>query len=101
MGYFEKIYSTRLKVPSYISSAAFGSLCPQDRMISSSRSTLYRFFILYGSLYAGFGVQSPYLPILLEYRHLRPQTIGLTLAAGMAMRLMAAHSPAGGSFGCS
>jgi MFS family permease len=63
--------------------------------LSSSRSILYRFFILYGSLYAGFGVQSPYLPILLENHHLRPETIGLALAAGMAMRLMAAQAVAG------
>jgi len=55
---------------------------------------LYRFFILYGSLYAGFGVQSPYLPILLDNHHLRPETIGLALAAGMAMRLMAAQAVA-------
>ena len=32
--------------------------------LSSSRSMLYRFFILYGSLYAGFGVQSPYLSLV-------------------------------------
>src|SRR6267378_2224006 len=81
-------------VPSYISSAAFASLCWRDRMISSSRSMLYRFLILYGLLYAGFGVQSPYLPILLDNRHLRPETIGLALAAGMAMRLMAAQAVA-------
>jgi MFS transporter, PPP family, 3-phenylpropionic acid transporter len=62
--------------------------------LSSSRSMLYRFFILYGSLYAGFGVQSPYLPILLDNHHLRPETIGLALAAGMAMRLMAAQAVA-------
>src|ERR1700751_2887407 len=62
--------------------------------LSSSRSILFRFLILYGSLYAGFGVQSPYLPILLENHHLRPETIGLALAAGMAMRLMAAQAGA-------
>jgi len=55
---------------------------------------LYRFLILYGLLYAGFGVQSPYLPILLDNRHLRPETIALALAAGMAMRLMAAQAVA-------
>src|SRR3984957_1669868 len=81
-------------VPSYISSAAFASLCQRDRMISSSRSMLCRFLILYGSLYAGFGVQSPYLPILLDNRHLRPETIALALAAGTAMRLMAAQAVA-------
>src|ERR1700738_3359160 len=63
-------------------------------MISSSRSMLYRFFILYGSLYGGFGVPAPYLPILLDNHHLRPETIGLALAAGMAMRLMAAQAVA-------
>jgi len=81
-------------VPSYISYAAFASLCQRDRMISSSRSMLYRFLILYGLLYAGFGVQSPYLPILLDNRHLRPETIALALAAGTAMRLMAAQAVA-------
>src|ERR1700738_4711446 len=55
---------------------------------------LYRFLILYGLLYAGFGVQSPYLPILLDNRHLRPETIALALAAGTAMRLMAAQAVA-------
>ena len=55
---------------------------------------LYRFLVLYGSLYAGFGVQSPYLPILLDNRHLRPETIALALTAGTAMRLMAAQAVA-------
>src|SRR6516164_9089270 len=41
-----------------------------------------------------FSVQSPYLPILLDNHHLRPETIGLALAAGMAMRLMAAQAVA-------
>ena len=63
-------------------------------MISSSRSTLYRFLSLYAALYAGFGVQSPYLPILLDNRHLSPETIALALAAGMAMRLTAAPAVA-------
>src|ERR1700751_3777811 len=63
-------------------------------MISSSRSTLYRFLSLYAALYAGFGVQSPYLPILLDNRHLGPETIALALAAGTAMRLTAAPAVA-------
>ena len=63
-------------------------------MISSSRSTLYRFLSLYAALYAGFGVQSPYLPILLDNRHLSPETIALALAAGTAMRLTAAPAVA-------
>jgi PPP family 3-phenylpropionic acid transporter len=63
-------------------------------MISSSRSTLYRFLSLYAALYAGFGVQSPYLPILLDNRHLSPGMIALALAAGTAMRLTAAPAVA-------
>src|SRR5487761_964551 len=31
-------------------------------------AALPRFLLLYGALYAGFGVQSPYLPALLERR---------------------------------
>src|ERR1700694_1981786 len=81
-------------VPSYISSAAFASLCQRDRMVSSSRSMLYRFLILYGLLYAVFGVQSPYLPILLATLHVRPETMALPLAAGTAIRLMAAQAVA-------
>jgi PPP family 3-phenylpropionic acid transporter len=63
-------------------------------MNSSSRSALYRFLSLYAALYAGFGVQSPYLPILLDYRDLSPETIALALAAGTAMRLTAAPAVA-------
>src|SRR5947207_7924973 len=74
--------------------AAFASVAPRDRMVSSPRSTLYRFLSLYAALYAGFGVQSPYLPILLDNRHLSPETIALALAAGTAMRLMAAPAVA-------
>jgi len=50
---------------------------------------LPRFLLLYGVLYAGFGVQSPYLPALLQGRGLRPEAIGLVLAAGTAVRLAA------------
>jgi PPP family 3-phenylpropionic acid transporter len=57
---------------------------------------LPRFLLLYGVLYAGFGVQSPYLPALLQGRGLRPEAIGLVLAAGTAMRLAA--GPAAGRF---
>ena len=54
-----------------------------------SRPALSRFLILYAALYAGFGVQSPYLPSLLESRDLRPEAIALVLAAGSAVRLVA------------
>ena len=57
-------------------------------------SALCRFLILYGVLYAGFGVQSPYLPTLLGNRGLGPEAIALVLAASTAVRLAA--GPAAG-----
>lgn len=48
-----------------------------------------RFLFLFGTLYAAFGVQSPYLPSLLQSRNLLPQAIALVLAAGTAVRLLA------------
>ena len=50
---------------------------------------LWRFLCLYGALYAGFGVLSPYLPTLLESRNLGPEAIALVLGAGTAIRLIA------------
>jgi PPP family 3-phenylpropionic acid transporter len=41
-----------------------------------------RLLVLFGTLYAAFGVQSPYLPSLLQSRDLLPPTIALVLAAG-------------------
>ena len=63
-------------------------------MTAFSRPALSRFLILYAALYAGFGVQSPYLPSFLESRDLRPEAIALVLAAGSAVRLVA--GPAAG-----
>jgi MFS transporter, PPP family, 3-phenylpropionic acid transporter len=63
-------------------------------MTAFSRAALSRFLILYAALYAGFGVQSPYLPSLLEGRELRPEAIALVLAASTAVRL--ASGPAAG-----
>ena len=63
-------------------------------MTAFSRPALSRFLILYAALYAGFGVQSPYLQSLLESRDLRPEAIALVLAAGSAVRLVA--GPAAG-----
>ena len=53
------------------------------------RSPLARFLALYGTLYAAFGVQSPYLPSLLDSHGLPPEAIALVLAAGTAIRLAA------------
>jgi PPP family 3-phenylpropionic acid transporter len=58
------------------------------------RSPLARFLALYGTLYAAFGVQSPYLPSLLDSHGLPSEAIALVLAAGTAMRLVA--GPAAG-----
>jgi PPP family 3-phenylpropionic acid transporter len=55
----------------------------------NAHPALFRFLILYAALYAGFGVQSPYLPSLLSERGLAPASIGLLLAAGGAVRLLA------------
>jgi PPP family 3-phenylpropionic acid transporter len=52
-------------------------------------NSLLRFLLLFGGLYAGFGVLSPYLPSLLQGRHLTPQAIAAVLAAGTAIRLIA------------
>ena len=58
------------------------------------RAALPRFLLLYAALYAAFGVGSPFLPALLAGRGLGPQAIGLVLAAGRAVRLLA--GPAAG-----
>ena len=55
---------------------------------------LARFVLFYGVLYAAFGVQSPYLPSLLQSRDLTAPAIALVLAAGTAIRLFA--GPAAG-----
>lgn len=57
-------------------------------MAQASRA-LPRFLALYGALYAAYGVHSPYLPTFLESRGLRPEAIGMLLAAGIAVRLIA------------
>jgi PPP family 3-phenylpropionic acid transporter len=44
---------------------------------------------VHGALYAAFGVQSPYLPSLLDSHGLPPEAIALVLAAGTAIRLAA------------
>jgi MFS transporter, PPP family, 3-phenylpropionic acid transporter len=47
-----------------------------------------RFLLLYGTLFAAFGVASPFLPALLHERGLGPSEIGAVLAAGTAVRLI-------------
>jgi MFS transporter, PPP family, 3-phenylpropionic acid transporter len=58
-------------------------------MAAFPHAGLSRFLVLYAALYAGFGVQSPFLPSLLDSYSLRPEAIALVLAAGTAVRLAA------------
>ncbi|WP_428375138.1 MFS transporter [Lichenicoccus sp.] len=53
-----------------------------------------RFLVLYAVLFAAFGVASPFLPGLLQQDGLAPSAIGVVLAGGTAIRLLA--GPAGG-----
>jgi PPP family 3-phenylpropionic acid transporter len=57
--------------------------------VEKSESHVARFLALYGVLYAAFGVQSPYLPSLLDSHGLPPEAIALVLAAGAAIPLAA------------
>jgi MFS_1 like family len=58
-------------------------------MVASSSRPLCRLLILYSTLYASFGAQSPFLPSLLESRILAPEAIASVLGAGTAIRLIA------------
>src|SRR5690348_10446207 len=62
-------------------------------MSDLSRAAL-PFLLLYAALYAGFGVQSPYLPAWLGSRGMGAEAIALMLAAGTAVRIAA--GPAAG-----
>jgi MFS transporter, PPP family, 3-phenylpropionic acid transporter len=57
-------------------------------------SALARFLPLYAVLFAAFGVASPFFGAFLASRGLQPEAIGLVLASGTAVRLVA--GPAGG-----
>ena len=53
------------------------------------RSALPRFLFLYAALFAAFGAASPFLPGLLKQHGLGSHEIGVVLAAGTAIRLLA------------
>ncbi len=57
-------------------------------------SPLPRFLLLYAALFAAFGVVSPFLPGLLMQDGRPPGSLGVVLACGTAIRLLA--GPAGG-----
>jgi PPP family 3-phenylpropionic acid transporter len=46
------------------------------------------YLVLFAALYAGFGVQSPYLPASLGEHGLEPAAIGIVLAGGTAIKLL-------------
>jgi MFS transporter, PPP family, 3-phenylpropionic acid transporter len=60
-----------------------------NRMRLPSHNQFIWYLALFGVLYAGFGVQSPYLPSLLQEHGLAAETIGTLLAAGTAIRVLA------------
>src|ERR1700676_2996779 len=60
-----------------------------QRMERLGRGVLISFLMLFAALYAGFGVQSPYLPALLKDHGLAAEAIGVVLASGTAIRLAA------------
>src|ERR1700730_18655260 len=64
---------------------------PARRSLAEARIALGsfdRFLVLYATMFAAFGVASPFLPALLHERGLGPSEIGAVLAAGTAIRLI-------------
>jgi PPP family 3-phenylpropionic acid transporter len=64
---------------------------PSRRSLAEARRALGsfdRFLLLYATLFAAFGVASPFLPALLHDRGLGPSEISAVLAAGTAIRLI-------------
>ncbi len=71
-----------------------GPVTSSIQRAATVRSPLPRFLLLYGALFAAFGVASPFLPNLMGEYGLQPSAIGVVLAAGTAIRLLA--GPLGG-----
>src|SRR6202789_1237652 len=64
---------------------------PSRRSLGKARvvpGSFDRFLLLYGTMFAAFGVASPFLPALLHERGLGSSEIGAVLAAGTAIRLI-------------
>jgi MFS transporter, PPP family, 3-phenylpropionic acid transporter len=53
-------------------------------------NALPRYVLLFALLYSAFGVHSPFFPSFLSARGLEPETIGVVLALGTAVRLIVA-----------
>jgi len=60
--------------------------------VVSVSAPLLRYCILYAALYAGFGVQSPFLPALFRAHGLSAEEIGLVLGIATAIRLLSGFS---------
>ena len=58
--------------------------------MAEPQGVLARFILLYGTLYCAFGFASPFLPAFLTERGLEPETLGIVLGAGTAVRLISA-----------
>jgi MFS transporter, PPP family, 3-phenylpropionic acid transporter len=54
----------------------------------SRHGVFLAYVLLFATLYAGFGVMSPFLPALLQARGLLPEDIGLALALSTVVRLV-------------
>jgi PPP family 3-phenylpropionic acid transporter len=59
-------------------------------LLMTQRSILLRFPLLYGALYAAFGIGSPYLPLFLQSRGIEPEALGIVLGATVAVRMISA-----------
>jgi PPP family 3-phenylpropionic acid transporter len=51
---------------------------------------LARYLVLYGALYAAFGISSPFLPPFLAARGIRPEALGILLAGTTVVRMFSA-----------
>jgi MFS transporter, PPP family, 3-phenylpropionic acid transporter len=56
--------------------------------VATLSAPLVRYCALYATLYAGFGVQSPFLPAMFRAHGLSAEQIGLVLGIGTAVRLL-------------
>jgi PPP family 3-phenylpropionic acid transporter len=68
--------------------------CIGERDHASMCNSYKGFFLLYAAMYAAYGVASPFLPAFLSERGLQAEHLGLVLAAGTAIRLIASPTAA-------
>jgi MFS family permease len=59
-----------------------------EKVSTGGRGALFPFTLLFGALYASFGVMSPFLPTLLQDRGLTAKEIGVVLALSTVARLV-------------